>query len=86
MELKDVEISLGIQFPKLFHEIDKSGMIFFGEMMGDCQMIAFEELRSAYDELYECLNFDLEIYPERQAVNPRYRLVPFARRISGDGR
>lgn len=84
MDLKDVEISLGIQFPKLFHEVHNSGMTFFGEMMGDCQMIAFEELRSAYDDLYECLNFDLEIYPERHAVNPRYRLIPFARRISGD--
>lgn len=51
MDLKDVEISLGIQFPKLFHEVHNSGMTFFGEMMGDCQMIAFEDLRRAYDDL-----------------------------------
>ena len=108
MELKDVEISLGIQFPKLFHAINNSGMMdhlshskkwldnkiandrtymegrFFGEFMGDCRLIAFENLQSAYDELYECLHFDLEIYPERQSINPLYRLVPFARKISGD--
>ena len=27
MELKDVEMSLGIQFPKLFHETNKSGLL-----------------------------------------------------------
>ena len=109
MELRDVEMRLGIQFPELFHEMANSGMMdylihsrewvrdkiasdenylcredFFGEFMGDCQLFVFENLPSAYDELYECLNFDLEIYPERQSINPRYRLVPFARKISGD--
>ena len=108
MELKDVEMSLGIQFPKLFHEINKSGMMdyllysrkwvenkivdkdyvrredFFGEFMGDCRLIAFEDLQSAYNELYECLNFDLEIYPEHQSINPLYSLIPFACKISGD--
>lgn len=57
---------------------------FFGECMGDCRMLPFETLPSAYDELYECLNYDLEIYPERQSINPLYRIVPFARKISGD--
>lgn len=109
MELRDVEMSLGIQFPKLFHAINNSGMMdylthpkewvedkfandrndvwqedFFGEFMGDCRLLAFEDLQSSYDELYECLNFDLEIYPERQSLNPLYRIVPFARKISGD--
>ena len=109
MELKDVEMSLGVQFPALFQTISGSGMMdhlihsrswvedkikndgdyvqqedFFGECMGDCQLLAFENLQKAYDELYECLNFDLEIYPERQSVNPLYKLVPFARKISGD--
>lgn len=109
MELREVEMSLGIQFPKLFHAINNSGMMdylihsrewvkdkivndknylwqgdFFGEFMGDCQLLAFENLLSAYDELYECLRFDLEIYSERQSINTLYRLVPFARKISGD--
>lgn len=109
MELKDVEMSLGIQFPDLFHTISRSGMMdylihsrewvedkiandrdyarqedFFGEWMGDCRLYAFEKLQSAYEELYECLNLDLEIYPERQSVNPLYRFVPFGRMISGD--
>ncbi len=86
MELKDVEMSLGIQFPDLFHAISRSGMMdhlihsrewvedksandrnyarqedFFGEWMGDCRLYAFEKLQSAYEELYECLNLDLEI-------------------------
>lgn len=109
MELRDVEICLGIQFPELFHTINSSGMMdylrhsrewiedkiandmnyvwrgdFFGEGMGDCWLFAFENFPSACDELYECLNFDLKIYPERQSINPLYRLVPFAHRISGD--
>ncbi len=109
MELRDVEISLGVQFPELFHTINSSGMMdylshsrewvkdkiendmnyawredFFGEWMGDCWLFAFEDLPSAYDELYECLNLDLKIYPERQSISPLYRLVPFAHRISGD--
>ena len=109
MELEAVEVSLGIQFPKLFHTIDQSGMMdylihttewdedkfttgredagiedFFGQSMGDCVLIAFENIESTYDELYECLNSDLDVYPERQSLNPRYRLVPFARKISGD--
>ena len=29
MELRDVEICLGIQFPELFHTINNSGMIRF---------------------------------------------------------
>lgn len=57
---------------------------FFGEGMGDCWLFAFENFPSACDELYECLNFDLKIYPERQSIHPLYRLVPFAHRISGD--
>ena len=109
MELEAVEVSLGIQFPKLFHTIDKNGMMdylihsaewdedkftagredagmedFFGQSMGDCVLIAFENIQSAYDELYECLNSDLDVYPERQSINPKYRLVPFARKISGE--
>lgn len=52
--------------------------------MGDCRLIAFEELRSACDDLHECLNVDLEIYPERQSVDSRYRIIPFAQKISGD--
>ena len=109
MELKAVEVSLGIQFPKLFHTINQSGMMdylihttewdedkfttgredagmedFFGQSMGDCVLIAFENMQSTYDELYECLNSDLDVYPERQSINPKYRLVPFARKISGD--
>lgn len=109
MELEAVEVSLGIQFPKLFHTIDQSGMMdylihttewdedkfttgredagmedFFGQSMGDCVLIAFENIQRAYDELYECLNSDLDVYPERQSINPKYRLVPFARKISGD--
>ena len=109
MELEAVEVSLGIQFPKLFHTIDQSGMMdylihttewdedkfttgredagmedFFGQSMGDCVLIAFENIQSAYDELYECLNSDLDVYPEHQSINPKYRLVPFARKISGD--
>ena len=109
MELEAVEVSLGIQFPKLFHTIAQSGMMdylihttewdedkfttgredagmedFFGQSMGDCVLIAFENIQSAYDELYECLNSDLDVYPERQSINPKYRLVPFARKISGD--
>ena len=109
MELEDVEVSLGIQFPKLFHTIGLSGMMdylihtterdedefttgredagmvdFFGQSMGDCVLIAFENIQSAYDELYECLNFDLDVYPECQSINPKYQLVPFARKISGD--
>ena len=109
MELEDVEVSLGIQFPKLFHTIDQSGMMdylihatewdedefttgrkdagiedFFGQSMGDCVLIAFENIQSAYDELYECMNSDLDVYPERQSINPKYQLVPFARKISGD--
>ena len=102
-------MSLGIQFPKLFHTIDQSGMMdylihttewdedkfttdredagmedFFGQSMGDCVLIAFENIQSTYDELYECLNSDLDVYPERQSLNSQYRLVPFARKISGD--
>lgn len=109
MELETMEVSLGIQFPKLFHTIGQSGMMdylihttewdedkfttgredagmedFFGQSMGDCVLIAFENIQSAYDELYECLNSDLDVYPERQSINPKYRLVPFARKISGD--
>ena len=109
MELEAVEVSLGIQFPKLFHTIDQSGMMdylihttewdedkfttgredagmedFFGQSMGDCVLIAFENIQSAYDELYECLNSDLDVYPQRQSINPKYQLVPFARKISGD--
>ena len=109
MELEAVEVSLGIQFPKLFHTIDQSGMMdylihttewdedkfttgredaemedFFGQSMGDCVLIAFENMQSAYDELYECMNSDLDVYPEHQSINPKYRLVPFARKISGD--
>ncbi len=109
MELRDVEMSLGIQFPEVFHAINNSGMMdylihsrawvedkiandknyiwredFFGEFMGDCRLLAFENIPSAYDELYECLNLDLEIYPERQSINPLYSFVPFARKISGD--
>ena len=104
-----MEVSLGIQFPKLFHSIDQGGMMdyliyttewdedrfmtgrentgmedFFGQAMGDCMLIAFENIQSAYDELYECLNSDLDVYPEHQSINPKYRLVPFARKISGD--
>ena len=96
MELRDVEICLGIQFPELFHTINNSGMMdylrhsrewiedkiandmnyvwrgdFFGEWMGDCWLFAFENLPSACDELYECLNFDLKIYTERQSINPQ---------------
>ncbi len=26
----------------------------------------------------------MDVYPERQSINPKYRLVPFARKISGD--
>ena len=52
--------------------------------MGDCVLIAFENIQSAYDELYECLNSDLDVYPERQSINPKYQLVPFAHKISGD--
>lgn len=109
MELRDVERSLGIQFPELFRAINNSGMMdylihsrkwiedktandknyvrqedFFGEFMGDCRLLAFENFPSSCDELYKCLNFDLEIYPERQSLNPLYRIVPFARKISGD--
>lgn len=109
MELMDVEMSLGIQFPEMFHKINNSGMMdylihsrewvenkiandkdnvwredFFGEFMGDCKLLAFANIPNEYDELYERLNLDLEIYPERQSVNPLYRLVPFARKISGD--
>lgn len=29
MELRDVEISLGIQFPELFHAINNSGMMYY---------------------------------------------------------
>ena len=108
MELEAVEVSLGIQFPKLFHTIDQSGMMdylshttewdedkfttggedagmedFFGEWMGDCRLIAFENIQSAYEELYKCLTSLLDIYGH-QSVNPKYRLVPFARKISGD--
>ena len=57
---------------------------FFGEWMGDCWLFAFENLPSACDELYECLRFDLKIYPERQSINSLYRLIPFAHKISGD--
>lgn len=57
---------------------------FFGEWMGDCRLYAFEKLQSAHEELYKCLNIDLEIYPERQSINPLYRFVPFAHKISGD--
>ena len=109
MKLEAVEASLGIQFPKLFHTIDQSGMMdylihttewdedkftagrenagiedFFGQSMGDCMLIAFENIQSAYDELYECLNSDLDVYPEHQSINSQYRLVPFVRKISGD--
>ena len=109
MDLRDVEMSLGIQFPELFHAINNSGMMdhlsrsrewvedqiaddmnyvwqgdFFGEWMGNCRLFPFENLPSACDELYECLEFDLNIYPERQSVNPLYRLIPFAHKISGD--
>jgi len=109
MDLRDVEMSLGIQFPELFHAINNSGMMdhlshsrewvedkiandmnyvwlgdFFGEWMGDCCLFAFENLPSACDELYECLRFDLKIYPERQSINSLYRLIPFAHKISGD--
>ena len=109
MELEAVEVSLGIQFPKLFHTIDQSGMMdylihttewdedkfttgredagmedFFGQSMGDCVLIAFENIQSTYDELYECLYSDRDVYPEHQSINPKYRLVPFARKISGD--
>ncbi len=63
---------------------NKNTIFFFGEFMGDCRLIAFEELCSACEELYACLDLDLEIYPERQSINPLYRLVPFARKISGD--
>lgn len=77
MELREVEMRLGVQFPKLFHAISSSGMMdylihskkwvedkiakdknyvwkgnFFGEYMGDCRMLAFESIPSAYDELY----------------------------------
>ena len=108
MELEAVEVSLGIQFPKLFHTIDQSGMMdylihttewdedkfttgredagmedFFGQSMGDCVLIAFENIKSAYEELYKCLTSLLDIYGH-QSVNPKYRLVPFARKISGD--
>ena len=109
MELEAVEVSLGIQFPRLFHTIDQCGMMdylihttewdedkfttdredagmedFFGQSMGDCVLIAFENIQSTYDELYECLNSDLDVYPERQSLNSQYRLGPFARKISGD--
>ena len=57
---------------------------FFGEGMGDCCPLAFADIPEARDELYECLRLVLEINPERQALDPRYRLVPFARMISGD--
>ena len=57
---------------------------FFGEGMGDCRLLAFEDLPSARDELSVCLHFDLGIYPERQSLNPLYRIIPFARKISGD--
>lgn len=109
MELGDVEMSLGIQFPKLFQLINQSGMMdylthttglgkdkiaagsneagmedFFGESMGDCMLIAFENLQNAYDELYDRLYSDLDIYPEHQSINPKYQFIPFARKISGD--
>ncbi len=99
MELKEVELRFGVQFPNLFHEIYLSGMMeylihpnecpfqqeqFFGNYMDDCILIAFENLPDAYADLQECFDLDLTLYPQHKSMNPNYRIIPFARKISGD--
>ena len=41
MELRDVEICLGIQFPELFHTINNSGMMDYLRHSGECMARRF---------------------------------------------
>lgn len=99
MVLNEVEKILAVQFPKLFNQINQSGMTehlnhsvknrsnkvgFFEEGMSDCLLINFDDIQAAYKDLYEDLSSLPEIYPEYKCLDPKYKLVPFARSIGGD--
>lgn len=52
--------------------------------LGDCRFIPFEHINETLDEINEMIKFYSEFDQCNLVINPKYRILPFAKMLSGD--